>query len=82
MTRFGEMGVAACRVSVNVLVGAASVERNIARVLAGQPAAPPLAAGEIVTTGTLTDAWAVTAGETWHSDYGELRLAGLRLTFT
>jgi 2-oxo-3-hexenedioate decarboxylase len=51
-------------------------------VLASQPAAPPLAAGEIVTTGTLTDAWPVTPGETWRSDYGALRMAGLTLTLT
>ena len=68
-------------VGANVLDGPALVVRHLARVLAGQPAAPPLAAGEIVTTGTLTDAWPVATGQTWHSDYGELRLAGLRLSF-
>ena len=68
-------------IGANVLDGPALVVRHLARVLAAQPAAPPLAAGEIVTTGTLTDAWPVAAGQTWRSDYGELRLAGLRLTF-
>jgi len=52
----------------------------LVRVLASQPKAPPLAAGELITTGTLTDAWPVTAGETWHSDYGSLRMPGLTLT--
>ena len=39
-----------------------------------------LAAGEIVTTGTLTDAWPIAPGETWESDYGDLPVGGLALT--
>ena len=39
-----------------------------------------LAAGDVVTTGTITDAWPVAAGETWTSDYGELGIDGLTLT--
>ena len=50
-------------------------------MLAGQPQFPPLAAGEIVTTGTLTDAWPVAPGEIWASDYGTLGLEGLTVTF-
>jgi 2-keto-4-pentenoate hydratase len=53
----------------------------LARLLAGQPQSAPLAAGEIVTTGTVTDAWPVAAGQTWSSDYGTLALPGLRVTF-
>jgi hypothetical protein len=34
-----------------------------------------------VTTGTITDAWPVAAGETWSSDYGALGLEGLTLSF-
>jgi len=52
---------------------------HLARVLSGQPQFPALAAGEIVTTGTVTDAWPVARGETWASDYGALDLPGLRL---
>jgi 2-oxo-3-hexenedioate decarboxylase len=51
-------------------------------VLINLPQFPPLAAGEIVTTGTITDAWPVVPGETWSSDYGALGLAGMTLTFT
>jgi 2-oxo-3-hexenedioate decarboxylase len=54
---------------------------HLARLLAEQPQAPRLAAGEIVTTGTITDAWPVAAGETWSSDYGALGLDGLTLSF-
>lgn len=65
----------------NVLDSPALALVHLARVLAGQPQFPPLAAGEIVTTGTLTDAWPVAPGETWSSDYGELGLEGLSLSF-
>ena len=50
-------------------------------MLAAQPEAPPLAAGEVITTGTVTDAWPVVAGETWTSDYGALGIGGLELSF-
>ena len=66
----------------NVLGSPAHALAHLVRVLAQQPDAPKLAAGEIVTTGTITDAWPVTPEETWSSDYGELPLAGLRLSFT
>jgi 2-oxo-3-hexenedioate decarboxylase len=65
----------------NVLGSPALALADLARVLAGQPQFPPLAAGEIVTTGTLTDAWPVAPGETWASDYGTLGLTGLTVTF-
>ena len=55
---------------------------HLVRVLATQPNAPPLAAGEVITTGTLTDAWPVGHGETWSTNYGMLGIAGLELTLT
>lgn len=33
------------------------------------PGAPSLQAGDIITTGTLTDAWPVKAGQTWSADF-------------
>jgi 2-oxo-3-hexenedioate decarboxylase len=68
-------------VGANVLDSPALALADLARVLAGQPQFPPLAAGEIVTTGTLTDAWPVAPGESWSSDYGALGLEGLTVTF-
>jgi 2-oxo-3-hexenedioate decarboxylase len=65
----------------NVLGSPALALGHLARVVAEQPQAPKLAAGEIATTGTITDAWPVAPGETWSSDYGALGLAGLTLTF-
>ena len=47
---------------------------HLVDVLANDSVGPPLAAGEIVTTGTLTDALPVAAGEVW-----SMRLAGLSL---
>ena len=68
-------------VGANVLDSPALALVHLARVVAQQPQFPPLAAGEIVTTGTVTDAWPVRPGETWSSDYGALPLAGMELTF-
>jgi 2-oxo-3-hexenedioate decarboxylase len=68
-------------VGANVLGSPALALAHLVRVLATQPRSPPLAAGEIVTTGTITDAWPVKPGQTWMSDYGMLGLAGLTLSF-
>ncbi len=65
----------------NVLDSPALALGYLARVLADQPQFPPLAAGEIITTGTVTDAWPVANGEIWSSDYGGLGLDGLNLSF-
>ena len=66
----------------NVLGSPALALAHLANVLAIQPQFPPLAAGEIVTTGTVTDAWPVRAGESWRSDYGVLDVPGITLRFT
>jgi len=55
----------------------------LADILSQQPAFEPLAAGEIITTGTLTDALPVKAGDTWQSRYEGLPgVEGITLTFT
>ncbi len=69
-------------VGANVLDSPALALVHLARVLARQPQFPPLAAGEVITTGTVTDAWPVAPGQTWSSDYGTLPVAGMTLTFT
>lgn len=38
--------------------------------------------GEIVTTGTLTEAFRVYPGETWHTEVGGLPLEGMRIAFS
>lgn len=69
-------------VGANVLGGPAHALAHLSRVLSGQPQFPPLAAGEVITTGTVTDAWPVAAGQTWMSDYSALGIGGITLTFT
>jgi 2-oxo-3-hexenedioate decarboxylase len=39
-------------------------------------------AGDVVTTGTLTDAWPVAAGQVWRTQPSDPRFPGLRLRFT
>ena len=63
-------------VGANVLKSPALALAHLARVLTDLPQFPPLTEGEIVTTGTITDAWPVAPGETWSSDYGALGLEG------
>jgi 2-oxo-3-hexenedioate decarboxylase len=69
-------------VGANVLDSPAMALVHLAGVLARQPQFPALSEGEIVTTGTVTDAWPVAPGETWSSDYGALGLSGLTVSFT
>lgn len=67
-------------VGANVLGSPVAALVHLRNVLATQPWAPPLAAGEIVTTGTITDAHPVRAGETWKASYGALGLRSFVLT--
>jgi 2-oxo-3-hexenedioate decarboxylase len=68
-------------VGANVLDSPLLALAHLIAVLAGQPMAPPLAAGEIITTGTLTDAHPVAAGETWSTEFGGLPFSGLQVRF-
>jgi len=55
--------------SANVLGGGPlAALSHLLQVLAADPEAPPLAAGEIVTTGTLTRALPVAPGEHWRAE--------------
>jgi 2-oxo-3-hexenedioate decarboxylase len=70
-------------VGANALGHPASALAHLASVLAIQPQFEPLAAGEIITTGTLTAALPVRPGETWSSHYEGLPgITGLTLAFT
>jgi 2-oxo-3-hexenedioate decarboxylase len=55
---------------------------HLVELLAKQPKSPPLAPGEIISTGTLTDAHPVAPGETWSTQVRGLPLAGLQLAFS
>jgi 2-keto-4-pentenoate hydratase len=55
---------------------------HLLSVLREQPHAAPMQVGEIVTTGTLTAAHPVRAGENWHSVLEGINLPGLSVKFT
>ncbi|MES2976911.1 MAG: fumarylacetoacetate hydrolase family protein [Pseudomonadota bacterium] len=70
-----------------VLGGPVQALLHFVRELAVTAGAPTLKAGDLITTGTLTDAHAVAPGEVWHTELlsddalvGELR--GLRVRFS
>jgi len=75
--------VADSGVGANALGHPATALAHLAEVLSRQPAFEPLAAGEIVTTGTLTAALPIKPGEKWASRYEGLPgVTGIELTFT
>jgi len=65
----------------NVLEGPLSAVRYLVELLARDPSNPPLAAGEIVSTGTLTRAFPVKAGEIWTTKLKGIDLEGVSLKF-
>jgi 2-oxo-3-hexenedioate decarboxylase len=68
-------------VAANVLDGPLFALRHLAETLAQDPLSPPLAEGEIVTTGTLTRAFPVAAGEEWSTKLSGVPLKGARIRF-
>jgi 2-keto-4-pentenoate hydratase len=68
-------------VGANVLGSPLLALAHLVEVLSSQPEAPPLLAGEIVTTGVITDAHPVAVGETWSTELHGLPLGGLRIAF-
>jgi 2-oxo-3-hexenedioate decarboxylase len=67
--------------AVNVLDGPLCALLHVVRLLAEQRTQPPLAAGEIVTTGTVTRAFPVKPGEAWSSRLREIALPGAQIRF-
>lgn len=66
----------------NMLGGPLSALRHLVELLASDPLNPPLAAGEIVSTGTLTKAMPVAAGEAWTAAPEGIGLDEIRLRFS
>jgi 2-oxo-3-hexenedioate decarboxylase len=67
--------------ATNVLDGPVSALRHLVDILGRDTVNPPLAAGEIVTTGTLTRALPVSAGETWTTELTGVGLDGICVRF-
>jgi 2-keto-4-pentenoate hydratase len=70
----------------NVLDGPLQALLHFVNEIRALPGSPVLQAGDVVTTGTLTDAWPVAAGQTWHTELegaGPVagQLAGLSVRF-
>ncbi len=65
----------------NVLEGPLSVVRHVTGLLKSDPDNPPLAAGDLFATGTLTRALPVNAGETWTTKLKGIALTGISLRF-
>ena len=68
-------------VGANVLDSPLLALGHLVEALARQPGAAPLAAGEIISTGTLTDAHPVRPGESWSTRLSGLPIAGLSVRF-
>ena len=66
----------------NVLGSPAYALGFLADLLAKQPFMQPLAAGEIVSTGTITDALPVRPGETWSTEITGLPVQNLTISYT
>lgn len=65
--------------ALNVLEGPLSTLRYLMDLLARDPDNPPLGAGEIISTGTLTRALPVKPGETWTTTLKGIALEGATL---
>lgn len=66
----------------NVLGGPIQALRFLVEEMERFQSCMPVQAGEIVTTGTLTDAMPAKAGEEWRTQISGMELPGLRLQFT
>src|SRR6185437_197302 len=69
------------RTGFNVLGSPLVAVAHLMSVLASEPRSTPLQAGEIVTTGTITTARSVRAGEIWRSDIQGIGLQGIAVEF-
>ena len=68
-------------VGSNVLDSPLLALAHLVEVLGAQTDFPQLAAGEIVSTGTLTDAAPVAPGETWSTQFEGNELSGMTIGF-
>ena len=65
----------------NVLGGPIQALRFLVEEVARYPVNAPIVAGEIVTTGTLTDAQPVASGDEWSTEVRGIPVAGISLAF-
>jgi 2-keto-4-pentenoate hydratase len=77
----GEDGLVRHGGATDVLGGPLNALRHLVRELAASAAGDSLRPGELVTTGTLTEAMPVASGQTWSTKLSGIALQGLRLRF-
>lgn len=65
----------------NVLNGPLTALKFLVDEIARFPSSKPLGAGEIVTTGTLTDAMPIAAGQVWTTEIGGIDIKGISVRF-
>lgn len=65
---YGDQSLKDEGVGANVLDGPLQALLHFVQALRSTPGAPALQAGDVITTGTLTDAHPVQSGDTWHSE--------------
>jgi 2-keto-4-pentenoate hydratase len=68
-------------VAANVLGGPLSALRHLVSGMAHYPSALQLRPGDLITTGTITRAFPIRAGETWSTALHGLPLRGMKLRF-
>jgi 2-keto-4-pentenoate hydratase len=68
-------------VGANALDGPLHALQLLLRAMRDVPGAPDVQPGDVVTTGTWTDAWPVAAGKLWAAQF-EAPLSRLEIVFT
>lgn len=77
----GTTGICAAGFGRDVLDSPVHALLHLHRLLQNQPQFAGLAAGDIISTGTWTDAYAVQPGETWMTAFAGVSLPGLTVSF-
>jgi 2-keto-4-pentenoate hydratase len=77
----GEFTLHAAGFGSNVLDSPVHALWHLHQVLLSQPQFAPLTEGEIITTGTWTDAYPIEKGQTWKSAFSGITLPGLTVSF-
>jgi 2-oxo-3-hexenedioate decarboxylase len=68
--------------ATNVLGGPVSALLHLVRAIAQDPEATPLRDGDVITTGTVTRAFPLSAGERWTTEVTGIQLPQMDVTFT
>lgn len=77
----GEVSLQSAGFGSDVLGSPVHALWHLHQLLKTQPQFAPLAAGELVATGTLTDAYPIKAGQTWATAFSGVTLPGLTVSF-